>query len=143
MGKLPVKPVEFPVPAESRPGPRLTHVHVGAVALFNVREDDDLWGFGDGSVPDVRGALVKVQPPVGVEDAQVESVAATLSELGAFAVRVMPRARAEVHAPAPAAVPAAHKSVRQVVEAMVEEARTSDRGALRDEVEAAMAGAGL
>lgn len=127
--------------------PRAVVVHVHAVPLYNLRADDPWWRVGDAAMlPDLTGALVKLEPPdvPEVTDQDVENAVAAVTKRGAVAVRVAARPKAVVHVGEVAVEQSAtHRSVRQVVEAMVEEARTSDRDALRSLVESAMSRAGL
>ena len=122
-------------------------VHVLAAPLYNLRADDPWWRVGDAALlPDLTGALVKLEPPdvPEVTDQDVENAVAAVKLRGAVAVRVAARPKAVVHVGEVAVEQSAtHRSVRQVVEAMVDEARTSDREALRARVEAALAAGGL
>lgn len=89
-----------------------------------------------GSLPDdIEGAIVRVYPSADLSDSLIDHWKATLRERGAVAVRVMPRAKADrvvVEGAAAIANPAGGlASIRQTVEAMVDEANTIDREALR------------
>lgn len=91
----------------------------------------------------IRGAIVRLYPSAAATEATIEAWKAKLAELGALAVRTMPKPKSaavvvgKVHAVAKVA------TVRQVVEGMVEDANTVDRDALREVVGAALDAEGI
>jgi hypothetical protein len=138
--ELHTRPLGVDAPSKSR----IEVVHVEARALYNIREDDAFWSAteADAYVPDVRGALVKVQPPADASDMSLVQLERRLRDRGATEVRFLPRPRQQSIGAA-AQVRGSHKAVRAVVEQMVVEAPTKDRGALREVVGEALDGAGL
>jgi hypothetical protein len=87
------------------------------------------------------GEIVRVQPPDGASDEQVERVRTSLLEAGAEVVRVMPRRRSSVLTEP--AEKREHASAREVVARLVEESNVEDRAALREFVEGVMGRQGL
>ena len=92
----------------------------------------------------VEGAIVRLEPPAGITDAWLDEFQVELKHLGAVAVRVGHRQRADaVITQVEKAQPAKGESVHQVVMGMVEEAKAGDKEALRNLIEAALAAEGL
>jgi hypothetical protein len=87
------------------------------------------------------GEIVRVQPPEGASDEQVERVRTSLLEVGAEVVRVMPRRRSSVLTEP--AEKREHASAREVVARLVEESNVEDRAALWEFVEGVMGRQGL
>jgi hypothetical protein len=87
--------------------------------------------------------IARVIPPPDATDEQVEEVR-TKMLVEAAAVRVLPRRRAGVVTEAPRAPErSAHKRAREIVGAMIDEANTADRVALRAFAEEVMGRANL
>lgn len=124
-------------------------VKVDSRELFTVLPAHPIWGhqkfaLGPKSVLDRhQGAIIRLDPPDGVEDAVIEKVRAALLEAGVAKVTVLPRRKKDV-VPDKAmrkANPAA--SIRQVVSELVEASSSADKDALKQIVEATMSSAGL
>jgi hypothetical protein len=137
--------VELPV---SIPAFRDAPIGVRFVPLSDVRRlvtihpNDRVWTSFDARCPE--GAIVRVRPPATASDADVERVEAGLKRAGAVRVRVEPRVAGEkVVAPVNTPKRVARSTMREMVLAMVQEARTHNREALRDELERAMTKAGI
>jgi hypothetical protein len=113
----------------------------GARRLVTVGPDDPIWEAG--SVEPYRGAIVRIVPAEAATDEQVGSLRLRIAQVAA-ATRVLPRRRAGVVTQAPPDPKrSAHKRAREIVGAMVDEANTADRVALRAFCEEVMARAGL
>jgi len=92
----------------------------------------------------VDGALVRLEPPAGITDAWLDEFQVELKHLGAVAVRVGHRQRADaVITQVEKTQPAKGESVHQVVMGMVDEAKVGDKDSLRNLIEAALAAEGL
>jgi hypothetical protein len=91
--------------------------------------------------PDVKGAIVRIQPLPGATDEQVEAARQWAVAAGAVKVWSLLRKRSRVPKPREAAKPSA--TAREVVMAMAEESVTSDRAALKAALEAALSAGGL
>jgi hypothetical protein len=126
-------------------GPRVGAVLLDTPDFFVVEEGHPVWikPIGEVTAADVpRGCFVRVEPPEGASDEVVEHLRKRLELGGAAAVRVMPRRRGAV-VPAAALSKLGRFGTREVVLQLVEAARTTDRAALREAVEAALAASGL
>lgn len=89
------------------------------------------------------GSIVRVFPPNDATDGEVEALDALLRKLGAVAVKMLPRAPGAAVVGVEAKDDGETKSIREVVMAMIDEARTGDREALREFVERLLAVEGL
>jgi len=139
-------------PADPRPktGFRSTPFKVVAVAygdaagMLTVDSTNPIWGGGQHLVALPAGAFVRLRPPPGVEPAVVERLKQIYLKSGALAVRVVPAAQAEALptlADKPAAQP--HRTIREVVTAMVAETNSQDREALAALVESVISKEGI
>lgn len=107
-----------------------------AADLVIVDEASSLWGDGDFAL-DATNAFVKLKPPPGTPQERVEAVRVYLLKAGAIGVVVTPQRAGKVVPDA--AVPAApRRRVREVVLALVEEARVKDRERLKEIAEQTM-----
>jgi hypothetical protein len=130
---------------------RVTTVPLSSRELFVVQEDAPLWDFArrnrarlsEATIPNAKGAIVRLEPPAWAEDGDVAALKLALERCGAAAVRAMPRrvgavvVQEEVRQARPA------EGARAAAMALVEEAHTTDREALRDAVEQALVAGGL
>ncbi len=97
-----------------------------------------IWTRNDFDRADYEGRIVRLYPPEGLGELKAETLAESLRLVGAVAVKIMPRT------PAPNVLPGAliqevrSKPVREVVRALVLEARTTDRPLLFKLVEEAL-----
>jgi hypothetical protein len=93
--------------------------------------------------PSLRDCILRLQPPEWADPAMVRQVRDAMLKMGAAAVRIDAPTRASTVTASTSPEPPSDRTLRQVVEQMVAEANTRDRGALAAVVEGAMAGAGL
>ncbi len=91
-----------------------------------------------------EGAIVRLRPPIGASDGDVERVREYFQKAGAARVTVLPRPRAEV-VPASAAEKRPERAIgaRQAVLELVDEANSKDRALLKELCEKVMAECGL
>lgn len=137
-----------------RPGPGTRRVEErlveGARPFFTIGPEAFVWkvleaehlGTAIGALVQLRGAFVRLEPPPESTDEEVARVRRLCEEHGAVRVQVLPRRRAAEVLDAPRER-RPHPRVRDVVRAMVEEARAEDRDALRQFTDAVMARRGL
>lgn len=116
------------------------HVFGRASALLTVGADHAAWGGRREELGRVApGSFVRVFPPEGASDGDVEAVCRALGD--GCRVRVMPRERAAATPVLAEASP--RRSARDVCLALVEEVVSRDRDALRALAEEIMAEAGI
>jgi hypothetical protein len=114
------------------------HPVEGARELITLGPEHPCWGgipFG------CDGAFVRVIPPDGATDEQVRYVVETAKQMGAVAVRVLPRRRQAVVVEPRAARP--HVRARDVVLELVGASNVEDRVALGEFCERVMGKVGL
>ena len=92
----------------------------------------------------IAGAIVRLEPPAELTDVQIDNVRSAFVAAGAVAVRMLPKLSAgQVVAPERTEDRSSVASVRSVVMKMVDEARVTDREAVRSIVEKVLAEEGL
>ena len=119
--------------------------------LVRVTEDATAWSWSVEAIREFRpvpfapGSIVRLDPPVDVEDAKVDAIREIFSRAGAAAVRVSARRKNDVVViePAPGAVVPKRVIGREAVESLVETANVDDRPALKALCEEMMSKAGL
>jgi hypothetical protein len=131
------RPKVFTYPGETRVSPILLDTR----ELLTVGEGDEVWWTFSMSVS--PGAIVRLQPPPEATDEEIERMKRELLRLGAAAVRAMPRRLGSVVPQVEARAVKASEGARQAAMALVDEAHTRDRDALRDAVEVSLAASGL
>jgi hypothetical protein len=95
--------------------------------LVTIDSESDVW---EGAKPWVsRGAIVRIRPPHDATQRQIDELTAACIEQGAERVRVEARQRAPKIVASSQLRPA-KSSIREVVNAMCEEANSRDRQAL-------------
>lgn len=127
----------FSFSVEPRPFPN-------AARFVTVDAADPIWDAPPEALaapPSASGAFVRVRPPRDAEDARVEAVAAALRQV-ARAVRVQPRAAAQVVAP-PTDTRVSVASHREVAMAIVDESRSPEKEQLRAIVDSVLAEVGI
>lgn len=108
-----------------------------ARALVTIGPDHPAWG--DGEMPDVKGAIVRLKPPAAAEPEVVDAVEETIRARGAVAVKRLPpdpSGDVVVRGKAEAARPALPH--RELVDAMARAANVPDKDALVELVGAVM-----
>jgi len=127
-------------PVEALSNSKVLHVARNTRLLCNVLADDDIWG-GD-TFPDVcDGLIVKLHPPAGISDEELDSIVQRFKKAGAAAVIKAPRAPSV--ALVPVKVQAVAQTTRDVVFGLVEATKFADKQALRDAVEAVLVEEGI
>jgi len=120
-------------------------VLLDASDLVTIGPEHEAWN-GEALVLGGDVGFVRLRPPPGVSEALVERLKAFCTAKGA-AVKVEPHSRAEVVPLDPPTfedgVRMLRRSIREHVEALVEEANTEDKEALKASVEASLSRAGL
>ena len=120
-------------PANRFAGLSVEHRELSATELITLDSDHAVWNLTGASptLPNVKGALLRIRPPEGFPDAALAALKGMLLKAGALAVRVLPRRLRG----APNAEPAnrfagSTRKPREVVAEMVAKAYTDDRAAL-------------
>jgi hypothetical protein len=117
------------------------HAVRGAHAMITIGQDNIAWREKDLVVP-LGYHFARVQPPADATDFQIARVRKALTDAGVGVVVVQPRPRAQTVTRQQDARPL-HSGIREVIEEMVREANTPDRGALSDLVQREMGKVGL
>jgi hypothetical protein len=117
--------------------------------LYTIEPTDPIWKLGDDDdtkiVQNVRGGIVRLRPPMGVDDATIEGLVMLLEGMGAARVFTLPRPKSTV-LPEAVHVPEQRAKVfgaRAAVESLVKESNSEDREALEAFTQKVMAEAGL
>ena len=100
-------------------------------------------GLNDAHAAELSGAYVRIKPPPGSADDDVERMRTALLEAGAAVVRVVPAPRAAVMTKEARATPPPRETLRQAVLALVETVSSQDREVLRAKVEQVLGKVGV